>query len=159
MVSLAESSDHGGLLAWPVGKGSGSVTAFAQADGFFSIDRLDAGAEEAGHGVTRTEIAWNDFIIVGPAWDPARINGTHDATLAFKAIWNAQAPFISRGDKSVTDAKEKRPGSACSILWQTRNPKLDTHEFPPVKRYLLAAAGRLRTARRPAVVLPDKTKS
>jgi putative molybdopterin biosynthesis protein len=45
MVSLAESADGSELMAWPVGKGSGSVTAFAQADGFFSIGRLEAGVE------------------------------------------------------------------------------------------------------------------
>jgi putative molybdopterin biosynthesis protein len=44
MVSLAEGSD-GGLKAFPLGKGSGSVTAFAQADGFFAVDALDQAAE------------------------------------------------------------------------------------------------------------------
>lgn len=43
MVSLAEA--EGGLRAFPLGKGSGSVTAFSQADGFFAIPALDAGAE------------------------------------------------------------------------------------------------------------------
>ncbi len=62
----------------------------------------------AGHGLTRTEIAWNDFVIVGPRSDPARIAGTHDAVAALKAIAAARAPFISRGDKSGTDALEKR---------------------------------------------------
>jgi putative molybdopterin biosynthesis protein len=44
MVSLAEAADGGGLIAWPLGKGSGSVTAFSQADGFFAIPALDQGA-------------------------------------------------------------------------------------------------------------------
>lgn len=44
MVSLAE-APQGGLVAWPLGKGSGSVTAFSQADGFFAIDALAQGAE------------------------------------------------------------------------------------------------------------------
>jgi putative molybdopterin biosynthesis protein len=48
MVSLAEAAD--GLRAFPLGKGSGSVTAFSQADGFFAIPALDAGAE-AGSAV------------------------------------------------------------------------------------------------------------
>ncbi|MBL6455399.1 molybdopterin biosynthesis protein [Belnapia sp. T6] len=43
MVSLAEDAE-GGLAAWPLGKGSGSVTAFSQADGFFAIDAAEAGA-------------------------------------------------------------------------------------------------------------------
>jgi putative molybdopterin biosynthesis protein len=45
MVSLAEAAGGDGLLAWPLGKGSGSVTAFGQADGFFAIPALEAGAE------------------------------------------------------------------------------------------------------------------
>jgi putative molybdopterin biosynthesis protein len=45
MVSLAEASDGKGLVAWPLGKGSGSVTAFSQADGFFAIPALAQGAE------------------------------------------------------------------------------------------------------------------
>ena len=45
MVSLAEAPEGGGLTAWPLGKGSGSVTAFGQADGFFSIPALSRGAE------------------------------------------------------------------------------------------------------------------
>ena len=60
------------------------------------------------HGVTRREIAWNDFILVGPAADPAHVAGGHDAPAALRAIAQAEAPFVSRGDKSGTDAKEKR---------------------------------------------------
>ena len=62
----------------------------------------------AGHGARRVEIAWNDFVIVGPAADPARIAGTKDVTAAFRAIAAAAAPFVSRGDQSGTDALEKR---------------------------------------------------
>jgi putative molybdopterin biosynthesis protein len=45
MVSLSEAPEGGGLTAWPLGKGSGSVTAFSQADGFFAIPALAQGAE------------------------------------------------------------------------------------------------------------------
>lgn len=69
----------------------------------------------AGHGVARKEIAWNDFIIVGPAADPAHIRGTDNAVAAFKAIRDAQAPFVSRGDKSGTEAKEKRLWKAAGV--------------------------------------------
>jgi len=61
-----------------------------------------------GHGSTRRQIAWNDFIVVGPRSDPAHIAGTHDAVAALKAIASTQAPFVSRGDKSGTDAVEHR---------------------------------------------------
>ena len=62
----------------------------------------------AGHGVNRRQIAWNDFIIVGPRADPAHIAGGNDAVAALKAIAAAKAPFVSRGDKSGTDALEQR---------------------------------------------------
>src|SRR6185503_14361777 len=61
-----------------------------------------------GHGMDPRQIAWNDFIIVGPASDPAHVMSTHDALAALKAIAAAKAPFVSRGDKSGTDAMEKR---------------------------------------------------
>lgn len=62
----------------------------------------------AGDGIDRRQIAWNDFIVVGLRSDPAHIGGTHDAVAALKAIAGAQAPFVSRGDKSGTDALEHR---------------------------------------------------
>ncbi|SDT40894.1 substrate-binding domain-containing protein [Bradyrhizobium canariense] len=63
---------------------------------------------EEGHGATRRQIAWNDFIIVGPSADPAHISGGNDSVAALKAIASAQAPFVSRGDKSGTNAAELR---------------------------------------------------
>ena len=61
-----------------------------------------------GNGVNRRQIAWNDFIIVGPQPDPAHIVGTRDAVAAFKAIAAAKAAFVSRGDRSGTNALELR---------------------------------------------------
>src|ERR1700754_1303452 len=65
-----------------------------------------------GHGSTRRQIAWNDFIIVGPSADPAHVKGGNDSVAALKAIATSQAPFVSRGDKSGTNAAELR-------LWKT----------------------------------------
>jgi tungstate transport system substrate-binding protein len=70
---------------------------------------------DEGHGINRREIAWNDFIIVGPAGDPAKLKGTKDVLAAFRAIWSASAPFVSRGDKSGTDALEKRLWKAADL--------------------------------------------
>jgi tungstate transport system substrate-binding protein len=61
-----------------------------------------------GHGGTRRQIAWNDFIIVGPAADPAHVTGGSDAVAALRKIAEAQAPFVSRGDNSGTNAAELR---------------------------------------------------
>ena len=69
----------------------------------------------AGHGITRTEIAWNDFIVIGPTVDPAHVVGRTDVLGAFKAIAQTGAPFVSRGDKSGTDAAEKRICKAAGI--------------------------------------------
>src|SRR5215469_9788521 len=63
---------------------------------------------DAGDGIDRRQIAWNDFIVVGPRSDPAQIAGTHDAVAALKEVASAKAPFVSRGDKSGTDALEHR---------------------------------------------------
>ncbi len=60
----------------------------------------------AGNGVDRKAVMYNDFIIVGPADDPAKIMGMTDASDAFAAIAAAEALFFSRGDKSGTNAKE-----------------------------------------------------
>ncbi len=68
-----------------------------------------------GNGVNRREIAWNDFIVVGPASDPAKIAGSHDVIAAFRAIWSHGAPFVTRGDKSGTDALEKRLWKAAAL--------------------------------------------
>ena len=68
-----------------------------------------------GHGLARRQIAWNDFIIVGPRSDPAHIAGGRDAVAAFTAIAEARAPFVSRGDKSGTDALEHRLWRATEI--------------------------------------------
>src|SRR5215471_725661 len=61
-----------------------------------------------GYGIDRRQIAWNDFVIVGPDNDPERIKGGRDAVAAFKAIAGAKAPFVSRGDNSGTNALELR---------------------------------------------------
>ena len=61
-----------------------------------------------GNGINRRQIAWNDFIIVGPQSDPAHVVGTHDAAPALKAIAAAKAAFVSPGDRSGTNALEPR---------------------------------------------------
>jgi tungstate transport system substrate-binding protein len=61
---------------------------------------------DAGHGAERFLVMHNDFVVVGPASDPAGIHGGTDAAQAFAQIADAEAPFISRGDKSGTNTKE-----------------------------------------------------
>ena len=59
-----------------------------------------------GFGVCRNEVMYNDFVIVGPAEDPAEIRGVRDAVTAFKKILSHRLYFISRGDNSGTHKKE-----------------------------------------------------
>ena len=62
---------------------------------------------EAGYGVNRKDLMYNDFVIIGPEDDPAGIKGMTDAAEAFKKIAETKARFISRGDESGTHTKEK----------------------------------------------------
>ncbi|MBK6601327.1 MAG: extracellular solute-binding protein [Betaproteobacteria bacterium] len=61
-----------------------------------------------GWGVDRRDVMYNDFVIVGPKSDPAKVAGSKDVANALKSIAAAQAPFVSRGDKSGTHAAELR---------------------------------------------------
>jgi len=59
-----------------------------------------------GHGLARYDVMYNDFVIVGPAADPAGIDGMAAAAEALAAIAAAEATFASRGDDSGTHTKE-----------------------------------------------------
>jgi len=61
----------------------------------------------AGFGAERRDVMYNDFVVLGPAEDPAMLRGAKTALEAFALLYSAKAPFISRGDKSGTDVKEK----------------------------------------------------
>lgn len=76
-------------------------------DGNADVLLVHARAQEdefmrAGHGVRREEVMYNDFVIVGPASDPAGISGMSSAAEAFEKIAETQSLFISRDDESGT---------------------------------------------------------
>ncbi|WP_136715377.1 substrate-binding domain-containing protein [Halorientalis salina] len=60
-----------------------------------------------GYGVNRRDVMFNDFVVVGPESDPAGIDGMESATEAFRTISQEQATFLSRGDDSGTNKKER----------------------------------------------------
>lgn len=64
-----------------------------------------------GYGVRRYDVMYNDFVLIGPKSDPAKVRGGGDVLIALKAIHAASTPFVSRGDKSGTHAAEL-------ALWQ-----------------------------------------
>ena len=59
-----------------------------------------------GHGIKRTPVMYNDFVLIGPKSDPAKIGAGKDAVAALKKIRDARAPFVSRGDRSGTHIAE-----------------------------------------------------
>jgi len=65
-----------------------------------------------GYGVQRFDLMYNDFVIVGPAGDPAGVKGMNDVKAALTKLAEAKAPFASRGDDSGTHKKEMS-------LWKT----------------------------------------
>lgn len=70
---------------------------------------------EQGHGVRREDVMYNDFVILGPKSDPAGIKGMTSAKDAFTKLAETKSTFISRGDDSGTNAKEKTIWKAAAI--------------------------------------------
>jgi len=68
-----------------------------------------------GYGIDRRYVMYNDFIVVGPTEDPARIKGLKDAKTAFRKIAETKSPFVSRGDKSGTHVKELAVWKAAGV--------------------------------------------
>lgn len=67
-----------------------------------------------GFGVKRFGVMYNDFVLIGPKSDPARIKGGKDVVAGLKAISDKGSPFVSRGDKSGTHSAEL-------ALWKAAN--------------------------------------
>jgi tungstate transport system substrate-binding protein len=61
-----------------------------------------------GGGMKRFDVMYNDFVVIGPATDPANVAGSKDAVAALAKIAAAKAPFVSRGDDSGTHKAELR---------------------------------------------------
>ena len=79
----------------------------------------DKPSEEAfvaeGYGSARFDLMYNDFVVVGPASDPAGIAGAEDAAAALGRIAAAAAPFVSRGDDSGTHRRERTLWAAAGL--------------------------------------------
>jgi tungstate transport system substrate-binding protein len=68
-----------------------------------------------GFGVKRFDVMYNDFALIGPKADPAKVAGGRDVLEAFRKVKMAQAPFVSRGDKSGTHFAELEIWKAAGI--------------------------------------------
>jgi tungstate transport system substrate-binding protein len=75
----------------------------------------------AGEAVRRRDLMYNDFVIVGPASDPAKVTGSKDAPEALRTIARLRAPFFSRGDESGTHVAEQRLWTVAGVEPKTRS--------------------------------------
>ncbi|GAB7078378.1 ABC transporter substrate-binding protein [Megalodesulfovibrio paquesii] len=85
-----------------------------------------------GHGIDRRQVMYNDFVLVGPAADPAKVKGKSTSE-ALKGIFDAKASFVSRGDQSGTHKAEQK-------LWSQSNLSPDKEP-----NYLSAGQGMIAT--------------
>jgi tungstate transport system substrate-binding protein len=76
-----------------------------------------------GYGVKRFEVMYNDFVLVGPKSDPAKVGGSKDIVAALQKIQSAKATFASRGDKSGTHFAELQ-------LWKMAGIDIDKAKGP-----------------------------
>jgi len=99
-----------GIKVKVVARGTGAAIEMGKrgdADAVFvHAKELELKAVEEGFFVNRHDVMYNDFIIIGPSNDPAKIKGTKSAIDAFRKIAESGNPFVSRGDNSGTHTKE-----------------------------------------------------
>lgn len=99
-----------GIPVRPVAVGTGDALRLGRQGEVDVVLVHDPDAEEeflnSGFGVDRRPVMYDDYVIVGPSPDPAKIKGLRDATEAMKHIRAAGGAFVSRGDRSGTHARE-----------------------------------------------------
>jgi len=123
-VASTTSTDNSGLFRYilPIFKQKTGITAHVVAVGTGQAIRLAKRGDadvlfvhhkpselkfvKEGFGVKRFDVMYNDFVLIGPSSDPAKIRGMKDATAALQKIAKAKATFASRGDDSGTHKKE-----------------------------------------------------
>ena len=144
-MSTTTSTENSGLLdvLLPVLKTDTgiSVKVFAKGTGASIRDGMDGNVDvifvhakareekfvAEGYGTKRYAVMHNDFVILGPASDPAGIKGKRDAAAALKRIAEAKAKFVSRGDDSGTHTKEQE-------LWESTGLPLKSENKEIVKK-------------------------
>jgi tungstate transport system substrate-binding protein len=164
-LGTTTTTEDSGLLAWLIPAyekksgdkvrvtlgGTGQVLKFGRngdVDVILSHSKSDEERFIAdGFGVARLEVMYNDFVIVGPSDDPARIRGLTDAKLALRKIMDGKVLFVSRADESGTHRAEQK-------IWAEANLQ------PQGDWYLRAGAGMAEVLRvaheRGAYTLTDR---
>jgi tungstate transport system substrate-binding protein len=109
-ILLKAFSKASGIEVRPLVAGTGQVMKYAEngdVDIVFTHSRRDEEKLiERGIGLARADVMWNDFVIAGPASDPAQVRGERNVAAALARIRAAGARFTSRGDDSGTHKKE-----------------------------------------------------
>ncbi|MGB9498456.1 MAG: substrate-binding domain-containing protein [Dissulfuribacterales bacterium] len=77
-----------------------------------------------GFGTRRYAVMHNDFVVIGPKKDPAKIAGSKDAAASFKKIAESKSTFVSRGDDSGTHIKEQKIWAATGIPMITKTKEI-----------------------------------
>ena len=130
-VLLPELKKDTGIHVKVIAKGTGAAIRDGM-DGNVDVIFVHAKAREEqfirqGYGTKRYAVMHNDFVILGPADDPAGVKGMTDAAAALKKIAAAGRPFVSRGDDSGTHTKEQQ-------LWEATGLTLETMSMKIVKK-------------------------
>jgi tungstate transport system substrate-binding protein len=118
-----------GITLKPIAVGSGAALELGERGETDVLLVHSPAAEEefmaAGYGIERSTVMFNDFVLVGPADDPARIAEASSASEAMTRIANTEAAFVSRGDDSGTHALERRLWEAAGVtpegVWYTES--------------------------------------
>ena len=130
-VLLPELGKDTGIKVKVIAKGTGAAIRDGM-DGNVDVIFVHAKAREEkfvaeGYGTERYAVMHNDFVILGPAKDPAGIQGEKKAVEALKKIAGAKAAFVSRGDDSGTHTKEQQ-------MWKASGLPLDRKTSTIVKK-------------------------
>ena len=130
-VLLPQLEKDTGIRIKVIAKGTGAAIKDGM-DGNVDVIFVHAKAREEkfikdGYGAYRLGVMHNDFVILGPAGDPAKIKGMSYAATGLKAIAEARARFVSRGDDSGTHTKEQ-------ALWKASGVPLITKSTEIVKK-------------------------
>lgn len=124
-VLLPEFQKDTGIQIKVFAKGTGAAIRDGM-DGNVDVIFVHAKAREEkfvadGYGTKRRAVMHNDFVIIGPAGDPAGIKGVKEATQTLKKIAKARAGFVSRGDDSGTHTKEQALWKATGLPLQEKS--------------------------------------
>jgi tungstate transport system substrate-binding protein len=116
-----------GIKVHVVAVGTGQALDLARRGDAYVVFVHARSAEEKflaeGHGVKRYPVMYNDFVLLGPKSDPAKLGGSKDILEALKKLQAAKAPFVSRGDRSGTHLAELD-------LWKAAGIDIDKAKGP-----------------------------